>query len=112
MGHCGGEPLAVSTARLTQEGTPTMKCLVAGAAGFIGSHLSERLLALGHRVIGVDAFIPYYPRELKESNLASARKQPAFSFHELDLRTAEISSLLDAVDVVFHIAAMAGLTRS
>ena len=42
-----------------------MKCLVTGAAGFIGSHLCERLLQAGHAVVGVDAFIPYYPRLLK-----------------------------------------------
>ena len=44
-----------------------MNCLVTGAAGFIGSHLCERLLQLGHRVVGVDAFIPYYPRPIKEA---------------------------------------------
>ena len=50
-----------------------MRYLVTGAAGFIGSHLCERLLALGHDVIGLDAFVPYYPRPLKEHNLADAR---------------------------------------
>ena len=50
-----------------------MKCLVTGAAGFIGSHLCRRLLHDGHDVVGLDAFIPYYPREIKESNLATLR---------------------------------------
>ena len=51
-----------------------MKCLVTGATGFIGSHLCERLLELGHDVVGLDAFIPFYPRPLKEANLAPAKR--------------------------------------
>ena len=46
-----------------------MRCLVTGAAGFIGSNLCEQLLDLGHEVVGLDAFIPYYPREIKQNNL-------------------------------------------
>src|ERR1043166_2973454 len=53
-----------------------MKCLVNGAAGFIGSHLCERLLADGNEVAGLDAFIPYYPRPLKEATLAAFRARP------------------------------------
>ena len=89
-----------------------MKCLVTGAAGFIGSHLCERLLQLGHQVVGLDAFIPYYPRPVKENNLAAARSHPAFRFHALDLRTDPLAPLLKGVEVVFHLAAMAGLPRS
>ena len=55
-----------------------MKCLVTGAAGFIGSHLCERLLHDGHDVVGLDAFIPYYPRPIKEANLAALPQPPAF----------------------------------
>ncbi len=87
-------------------------CLVTGAAGFIGSHLCEHLLARGHRVIGVDTFIPYYPRKLKESNLASLREAPGFTFLEVDLRYDQLAPLLKNVEVVFHLAAMAGLVRS
>jgi nucleoside-diphosphate-sugar epimerase len=89
-----------------------MKCLVTGAAGFIGSHLCERLLQDGHRVMGVDAFIPYYPHAVKESNLAAARTYPGFSFRGLDLRSAPLDALLEEVEVVFHLAAMPGLSRS
>lgn len=89
-----------------------MKCLVTGSAGFIGSHLCERLLQAGHAVVGVDCFVPYYPRELKERNLASVRAHHWFTFHEADLRTAPLEPLLDGIDVVFHLAAMPGLPRS
>ena len=55
-------------------------CLVTGAAGFVGSHLCEQLIAKGHHVVGVDAFIPYYPRARKEQNL-SALRQNELNFH-------------------------------
>jgi nucleoside-diphosphate-sugar epimerase len=89
-----------------------MKCLVTGAAGFIGSHLCERLLQDGHRVEGIDAFIPYYPRAVKEDNLVAARTHPRFSFRTIDLRSAPLDSLVEGVEVVFHLAAMPGLCRS
>jgi nucleoside-diphosphate-sugar epimerase len=89
-----------------------MKCLVTGAAGFIGSHLCERLLRDGHQVRGLDAFIPYYPRPLKESNLAAARAHSSFRFVPIDLRSDAIDPHLEEVEVVFHLAAMPGLTRS
>jgi nucleoside-diphosphate-sugar epimerase len=89
-----------------------MKCLVTGAAGFIGSHLCERLVDDGHAVVGLDAFIPYYPRPIKEANLAALRSRSGFSFHALDLRTDTLAEALDGVEVVFHLAAMAGLAKS
>jgi nucleoside-diphosphate-sugar epimerase len=89
-----------------------MKCLVTGAAGFIGSHLCEHLLQAGHTVIGLDAFIPYYPRAVKEAHLASSRDHPAFRFHPLDLRSDPLEGVLAGVEAVFHLAAMPGLTRS
>lgn len=89
-----------------------MKCLVTGAAGFIGSHLCERLLRDDHAVVGLDAFIPYYPRAAKEANLARAWRHPAFVFHELDLRLDPLEAVLDGVEAVFHLAAMPGLTAS
>jgi nucleoside-diphosphate-sugar epimerase len=86
-----------------------MKCVVTGAAGFIGSHLAERLLGLGHEVVGVDAFIPYYPAEIKQQNLAIARAHNRYTFHTLDLRTDAIGPVVAGADVVFHLAAMPGL---
>jgi nucleoside-diphosphate-sugar epimerase len=89
-----------------------MKCLVTGAAGFIGSHLCEYLLELGHSVVGLDAFIPHYPWAVKEANLAAARRHRAFEFRPLDLRSDPLDDALDGVEAVFHLAAMPGLPRS
>lgn len=89
-----------------------MRCLVTGAAGFIGSHLCDELLAQGHSVTGLDAFITYYPRDIKERNLARARVHPRFSFYEVDLRSDDLAPPLEGVEVVFHIAAMGGLVLS
>jgi nucleoside-diphosphate-sugar epimerase len=89
-----------------------MKCVVTGAAGFIGSRLCEALLAAGHDVAGLDAFIPYYPREVKERNLAALRGRAHFRFHAVDLRTDTLDALVADAEVVFHLAAMAGLVKS
>ena len=89
-----------------------MKALVTGAAGFIGSHLSERLVAAGTEVLGIDAFTDFYPRERKERNLAALRGQPGFRLVEGDLLKADLPSLLDGVSHVFHLAAQAGVRHS
>ena len=89
-----------------------MRYLVTGAAGFIGSHLCERLLGLGHEVVGLDCFVPYYPKPLKERNLTEAKKHPRFRFLSLDLRTDDVKPAVDGVDVVYHLAAMPGLVAS
>jgi nucleoside-diphosphate-sugar epimerase len=89
-----------------------MRCLVTGAAGFIGSHLCEQLLKDGHAVAGVDGFIPYYPRARKQANLETALGHPHFKHHELDLRSSALGPLLDGIDIVFHLAAMPGLAKS
>jgi len=89
-----------------------MRCLVTGAAGFIGSHLCERLLARGHEVVGLDAFVPYYDRRIKEGNLRSVLGHPRFTLHEADLRTEPLEELVAGVEAVFHLAAMPGLMSS
>lgn len=89
-----------------------MHCLVTGAAGFIGSHLCEALLAGGNTVNGLDAFIPYYPRAIKEGNLTALRESPGFTFHECDLRTDNLADILEGVDAIFHLAATPGLLLS
>lgn len=89
-----------------------MRFLVTGCAGFIGSHVSERLVGDGHEVVGVDAFIDSYERSSKEANLAGLRAAPGFAFHELDLRTGALDQVLAGVDVVINEAALAGLPRS
>ncbi|MFQ5458349.1 MAG: NAD-dependent epimerase/dehydratase family protein, partial [Myxococcota bacterium] len=86
--------------------------LVTGAAGFIGSHLSERLVAEGHQVRGVDCFTDYYPRADKEANLEALRGEPRFDFREADLTQIDLMDLLGGVDTVFHQAAQAGVRRS
>jgi nucleoside-diphosphate-sugar epimerase len=89
-----------------------MRVLVTGVAGFVGSHLAEALIAAGHEVVGLDAFIEYYPRAVKESNLVALRSEPRFTFIEADLRHDDLAPALDGVDAVIHAAAMAGLPRS
>ncbi|UCD19182.1 MAG: NAD-dependent epimerase/dehydratase family protein [candidate division WOR-3 bacterium] len=89
-----------------------MTVLVTGVAGFIGSHLAERLVGAGHKVVGVDCFTGYYPRAIKESNLAALREIDSFVFREEDLLCMELTGLLRNVDVVFHEAAQAGVRAS
>ena len=89
-----------------------MRIVVTGAAGFIGSTLAEGLIAAGHDVVGIDAFVPYYPRETKESNLRGLRGDPRFTFHELDLARGDVASILDGADACIHLAAMPGLAQS
>jgi UDP-glucuronate 4-epimerase len=86
--------------------------VVTGCAGFIGSHLVERLLADGWRVQGVDAFTDYYAREEKERNLDTAIDDAAFDLVEADLSSAPLESLLAGAATVFHLAAQPGVRGS
>jgi len=89
-----------------------MNALVTGGAGFIGSHLSERLLDQGARVRAVDAFTDFYPRPLKERNLQHLRGRDNYEFVEGDLRELDLAKQLEGITHVFHLAAQAGVRRS
>jgi nucleoside-diphosphate-sugar epimerase len=89
-----------------------MRALVTGGAGFIGSHLSERLLDHGAEVIALDCFTDYYPRALKEANVAALRTRPGYQLVESAIAAADLPALLNGVTHVFHLAAQAGVRRS
>ncbi len=88
-----------------------MNILVTGAAGFIGSHLCERLLALGHSVRGIDNFSPYYDLALKEENARGIQAAGA-SLQRLDLAADPLAEAVAGIHVVFHAAAQPGLSAS
>ena len=83
-----------------------------GAAGFIGSHLCERLLRDGAEIQAVDRLSDYYDRELKRANLAAIEGEEGFSFAEGDLNELDLESLMAGVEVVFHLAAQPGVRAS
>jgi UDP-glucuronate 4-epimerase len=92
-----------------------MKVVVTGAAGFIGSHLAERLCGRGDTVVGLDNFDPFYPRAVKERNLARLREVSSFRFIQGDLLNGiDLDHALagGATDVVVHLAGLAGVRPS
>lgn len=86
--------------------------LITGAAGFIGSHLSERCLELGWRVVGVDAFTDYYDEAVKRRNTEEAISHSAYELVQGDLLELDLELLLDGMDLVFHLAAQPGVRIS
>jgi UDP-glucuronate 4-epimerase len=90
-----------------------MNVLVTGAAGFIGSHLCERLRARGDTVVGFDNFDAFYPRAVKERNLTALQADAGFRLVEGDLRQpADVAQAVRGVDAVVHLAALAGVRPS
>lgn len=89
-----------------------MRCVVTGVAGFVGSHLAERLIAEGHDVVGVDSFTDYYARPLKEANLQALRDHDRFTLLDGDLATMALQPVLDGAEWIFHQAAQAGVRAS
>jgi UDP-glucuronate 4-epimerase len=91
-----------------------LKVVLTGAAGFIGMHCAERLLARGDQVVGIDNLSPYYSVQLKKDRL-SRLQHPRFSFHEQDIADAAAVSRIfakDKPDAVLHLAAQAGVRYS
>ena len=86
--------------------------MVTGCAGFIGSHLVERLLDEGHDVLGIDAFTSYYERADKERNVAGFADDPRFTLLEADLATTDIGAVATGRDAIFHLAAQPGVRGS
>jgi UDP-glucose 4-epimerase len=89
-----------------------VNAVVTGAAGFIGSHLSEYLLDAGHTVTGIDCFTDYYPRDRKEQNLAKLRTSDRFTLLETALADVDWPRVLEDVTWIFHLAAQAGVRKS
>src|SRR6516165_9620746 len=104
-GHC-------SSQRPTSPDGGVMRAIVTGGAGFIGSHLVDRLLADGAKVIVVDSFDPFYPRAAKEANLAAACQSARCRLIELDIRDASgVQAVVRQAnpDAIVHLAARAGV---
>lgn len=90
------------------------RILVTGCAGFIGSHLCEKLLNLGYEVIGIDNFDPFYSIEIKKKNLANFKSHQNFRFLEVDLsdKIALLKEFPNKIDLIVHLAAKAGVRPS
>jgi len=88
------------------------RVVVTGAAGFIGSHLCERLLADGHEVVGIDSFSDFYARARKKQNLDAARAHERFALVELDMVDGDVARAIRGARVVFHLAGQPGVQPS
>ncbi len=97
---------------LIAERSNTLHAVITGAAGFIGSHLADALLAAGHRVTGIDAFTATYAEARKRANLQLALGSPHFRLVQADLLEDDLTELLRACDVVFHLAGQPGVRDS
>jgi UDP-glucuronate 4-epimerase len=89
-----------------------LRILVTGAAGFVGSHLAERLLRSGHDVVAVDSFSEYYSPAQKRDNLAAIAEHPSFTLVEGDINDLNLAALLEGVAVIYHLAGQPGVRAS
>ncbi|MGE5281295.1 MAG: NAD-dependent epimerase/dehydratase family protein [Chloroflexota bacterium] len=104
--------MTVPSQAASANGGSPRRVLVTGCAGFLGSHLAERLLADGLHVRGIDCFTDFYPRKLKEANVAGLLRNPAFELHERDISRDQIDDLVEEASVVYHLSAQAGVRGS
>ncbi len=88
-----------------------MNILVTGAAGFIGSHLAERLAGLNHNVIGLDCLINNYSKSLKQLNINQLQKN-GIEFVNIDLAQDDLETITNDIDFIFHLAAQPGIDSS
>ena len=105
----------MASGQAPKAGLVSQPILVTGAAGFIGFHVAQRLLARGERVVGVDSFSPYYDVALKEARAAELLRHNAFSLDRLDLADAQATRALFervAPRRVAHLAAQPGVRRA
>jgi len=91
-----------------------MKILITGVAGFIGSHLCEKLLSKGYSIIGTDNFDDFYSKEIKKANLQFSRLHSDFHFIETDIRNFRdlIKLRNEKIEIVIHLAAKVGVRPS
>ena len=85
--------------------------IVTGAAGFIGSHFTERLLKDGFRVIGIDCFTDYYSKEIKKKNLETCLRNENFTFIQDDLMNVDLATIFKKSKLLFHEACTARCTK-
>jgi predicted glycosyltransferase/nucleoside-diphosphate-sugar epimerase len=98
--------------RQTTRAAGIRRCLITGAAGFIGSHLAERLLSDGYEVVGIDCLTDYYSSELKHRNLGKVIDHPNFQWVREDINETNLGKLLEGIDWVFHLAGQPGVRGS
>jgi len=89
-----------------------MRAIVTGAAGFIGSHLVEALLARGDEVVGIDCLFPYYEPKFKRIHIADALTNSRFTLVEKDINAADLEHLVEGADVIYHLAGQPGVRAS